>query len=262
MDFLWPQAERVTAPVETYIPAPATSSSGTTFRGWSHLRQAQEAYLTRNEIPDTPFAISNVTHNPHDNRIFHFDFETGLWSSERCELADLAGRAAGQRFIRAPAHDRNGQLAFELVDEGEEGDIDLSTALERAIHAEATNPWDNTDEAFDDFPDDDSTEDWGNEDDVADTAIFGSPEFAAVERFMNHFRSNIQPINDPLAHDESTAHTDHAHVPPPTGAMVALGLGLGVAIRAPAGHPAVQMHGGDVALTVDELIDRMLGLLD
>ncbi|KAF9692630.1 hypothetical protein EKO04_009629 [Ascochyta lentis] len=148
-NFDWSQAELVIAPVEIYIPAPAPAPSartpGSAFRGWAQLRQAQEAYITRNQISDTPFNIgndnsnsnSNTTH--HQNNISFFDLDLRLWLPEVCELDALVAREAGKRFIRHPALDNDGQWAFIQVGREFKGGVELYEALQQEYHA--THHW-------------------------------------------------------------------------------------------------------------------------
>ena len=138
-DFNWPQAERVVAPVETFVPAilPAatTNTPAPTFRGWGQLRQVQEEYITRNNINDTPFNIGTA-HTTHlESSIFYYDLTDGSWLHEACELGAIAARAAGKRFIRDPSHDRDYQWAFREVDHDHEGGVELQEALDELMAA-------------------------------------------------------------------------------------------------------------------------------
>lgn len=93
-DFMWSEAEQVIAPIESYTPAPVVDSADATFQGWGQLRKAQQEYIDKNGITDTPFEIGEVAPSQADS-IFYFDHETALWSPDICELESIASRQAG-----------------------------------------------------------------------------------------------------------------------------------------------------------------------
>ena len=131
-DFVWTQAERV---VPTFVPAPKIDGLQPTFRGWDQLRRAQQEHINRNNIVDAPFNIGNAEGPQHEEGIFFYDPQHAFWSPELCELDNLAGRAAGKRYVRAHSHDRDGRWAFAVTDSRNEGSDSLHLALVQAINS-------------------------------------------------------------------------------------------------------------------------------
>ncbi|KAJ4334824.1 hypothetical protein N0V95_009067 [Ascochyta clinopodiicola] len=231
-DFTWPKAEIVTAPVETYVPA-ASHASGSTFRGWAQLRQAQEDHINRNRIDDTPFNISdsdsNRSHTQPDNGIFYYDIDIAAWSPQVCELEAIAGREAGKRFIRHPSLDRDGLWAFIEVDREHEGGVDLFEALTLESQRLTAN-----------------LRGWEMPDELADLPRPDATDIEGFEDIFNEFTA-------PPPQEENGEGVD-------VGAHFLFGgFGFGVAMQTTAGGPGAHFTPMD-AVDFEEVIDLMLGL--
>jgi hypothetical protein len=172
-DFFFPKAERVVAPPPDYVPAPADSAAASSFKGWSKLRQAQQEHIDRNLLTDKPFDIG-INDSQHEEGVFYYDPETDLWTSDICELDEIAGRAAGRRYIRQESRDRDDLWAFVVVEGGQQGSISLHEALMSELHMPFRIPPEILQVLGDPLPDGDA-----NDLDAA------APAFAALDQLIN-----------------------------------------------------------------------------